>query len=225
MLNESKRYYIPSMYARFGLLFIVGGSAVCATSFYFSPSMIIYPVAGNYVNLGFTIGLGLISIGIALISIGISKESKKIAMNSDIKMRSIANVQFLQAVDKLEDARIEFIKTFKGIPGYSPELFTWKTKSCVKMAVELLKRDVENRYIDSNYQDDLFFYFNTSFIHFIKNTNWKKEEKSQSHMIQSYAMLDEYYNETRKKELEDFITDETEFKDFYKRVEEFKKTL
>ena len=157
------------------------------------------------------------TFGMALLAIGL-------AVSSNVKMESIANVQFLQTVDKLEDARIEFIKTFQGIPGYSPELFTWKTKSCVKMAVELLKRDVENRYIDSTYQDDLFFYFNTSFIHFIKNTDWKKEEKSQKHMIQSYAMLDEYYNETRKKELEDFITDETEFKDFYKRVEEFKKT-
>lgn len=176
-------------------------------------------------SIPLSLGIALFSIGIAMHSCKISEEAKKIAYDSDIKMKSIANVQFLQAVDKLEDARIEFIKTFQGIPGYSPELFTWKTKSCVKMTVELLKRDVENRYIVSTYQDDLFFYFNTSFIHFIKNTDWKKEEKSQKHMIQSYAMLDEYYNETRKKELEDFITDETEFKDFYKRVEKFKKTL
>ena len=56
-----ERYYTLSLSGRIGILFIGVGFVVCFTSFYYFPSMVIYPDAGNYVNLGFTMGFGLIS--------------------------------------------------------------------------------------------------------------------------------------------------------------------
>ena len=160
-----------------------------------------------------TFGFGFFSLGFALYAYAFS-------MKSDEKMKSIVNVEFLKVINMLEDARIEFIKTWKGFPGYSPELFTWKTKSCVEIAVELLKKDEIKKYIDPEYQDKLFHYFNISFKHFFKIPNWKKETNSQTHLIESYALLDDYYNPQRRQELEEYINPRKEkyFANFYEEV-------
>ncbi len=171
--------------------------------------------ASQFAATFFTGGLGIFSIGIAFHAVDISKKSDK-------KMKSIANVQFLQAVDKLEDVRAFFIGAI-----YKPDLFGWKTKHCIEMILELLKRDEEKKYIDPKYQDKLFHYFTISFKHLLKYTNWEKEKDAISRFIESYAMLDEYYNETRKKEFDEFYNNSLKdtIKDFYDRVNEFKKNL
>jgi hypothetical protein len=160
----------------------------------------------------FTVGWGMITFALALYSIFLARDS-------DEKMKSIVNAEFLQAINMLEDARIEFIKTLDFIqpvvtvgpqqttrtPSYSPELYTWKTKSSIEMAVEFLKRDKQKNYIEPGYQDKLFHYFNMSFNHFFKYPNWKNEEKSMNHLVNSYAQLENYYNTQRKKEFIDAL--------------------
>lgn len=163
-----------------------------------------YPRLENWMELGkyvVTLGLGLFSVGLALAA--------------SEKMKSIANVQFLQVVNMLEDARVYFIA---GI--YKTETYTWKTKSSIEMAVELLKRDEKRKYIELSYQDKLFHYFNISFKHFFKLPDWKKEKKSMKHLIESYASLDDYYNYKRKQELEKYINSKKEkyFKNFYTEI-------
>ncbi len=99
---DEERDYSMSLSGRIGLLFIAVGFVIFLYSFYHIPSMI-SPVGGNYVNLGFSIGIGFISIGIALISIGISKESKEIAEDSDKKMQSIATADFYEITYRFWD--------------------------------------------------------------------------------------------------------------------------
>lgn len=90
------KYFNIGLSSRFGILFITSGFVSCFCSFYYIPRMIISPNVGNFVNLGFTIGIGLISMGIALISIGISKDSKQIAEESDKKMTALAELNFVE---------------------------------------------------------------------------------------------------------------------------------
>jgi hypothetical protein len=134
-----------------------------------------------------------ISLGLSFIAIGISIES-------DNKMTSIANVQFLHVANMVEDARAYFIA---GI--FNPETYTWKTKNSIEMAIELLKIDEKKKYIKPEYQDKLFHYFNMSFNHFFKYPKWQDEKISMEHLISSYAMLEEFYNPLRKKEFNDSL--------------------
>lgn len=168
-------------------------------------------IFGSYLDLEKWVELGKysVAIGLGLLSVGL-------ALDTSEKMKSISNTEFLHVVNMLEDARIEFNKTLSyldyiirpekykipPIPGYSPETFTWKTKNCIEMAVELLKRDEKKKYIEPDYQDKLFHYFNMSFKHLFKlpSNIWKNEDKSMNHFITSYAMLDDYYNDKCKEE-------------------------
>ena len=174
----------------------------------------------------FSVFLGTLSLFIASHSLVLSKESSEIATSSDNKMKSIVNVQFLQAVNMLEDARAYFIG---GI--YKPDLLGWKSQNIIEMAVELLKRDEEKKFIKPDYQDKLFHYFNISFIHLFAYKKWEEEKKSVdtgiSNFAKAYAMIEDYYNDKRKKELKDFIKTEPkiDYEDFFNRVEQKKKKL
>lgn len=184
-----------------------------------------YPTMTDFqiLSIPLSLGIALFSIGIAMHSCRISEEAKKIAKDSDIKMKSIANVQFLQVVNMLEDARVYFIA---GI--YKTETYTWKTKNCIEMAVELLKRDKKEKYIESDYQDKLFRYFIMSFNHFFKDPNWKNETASINHLIESYAMLEDYYSDKWNEEFNTHLEDKLGKKgkkDFLKKVKETKETL
>lgn len=174
----------------------------------------IYGAIDNKNNLIMNCGTFIFSSGLA--GLGLC-----FAFDSSNKMKSIANVQFLQTVNMLEDARAYFIG---GI--YKPDLFGWKTQNIIEMAVELLKRDVKKRFIEPDYQDKLFHYFNISFKHLFKYPNWEKEKEAITRFITSYAMLEDYYNSLRKKELKKFITEEPkiDYDEFYSRVGEIKGT-
>ena len=158
--------------------------------------------------------------GIVTFSWGFALAAYLIAVDSARKTKAQINVQFLQVVNALEDVRAYFIG---GI--YLPELFGWKTKNTIEMATELLKRDKKQSYIEPDYQDKLFHYFNISFKHLFKYPKWDKETSAISRFIESYAMLEDYYNDLRKDELKKFIAEEPKMKDFYKKVAEFKETL
>jgi len=175
------------------------------------------------VIIGFSYELNtFLETGKYFVPVGIGLYAVGLALDSTDKMRSIANVQFLQVVNILEDARAFFIG---GI--YKPDLFGWKTENIVEMAVELLKRDEKKKYIDPEYQDKLLHYFNISLKHLFKFPNWNNETDAINRFVKSYAMLEEYYNDKRKKEFIDAI--EKNFgkdKDgFFLQVKEAKKKL
>lgn len=167
-----------------------------------------------------------INAGIVLFSWGIAALAFKISSDSAKNTKAQSNVQFLQVINMVEDARAYFIGGM-----YKPDLFGWKTYSFIRMAVELLKKDEKKECIDPEFQDLLFHYFNISLKHLFKFPNWEEEKGSVktgiTNFIKAYAMLEDYYNDLRKNEFKKFITEEPkiDFKDFYKRVEEFKKTL
>jgi hypothetical protein len=166
-----------------------------------------------------------IDAGIVSFSWGIAVLAFKISSDSAKNSKAQSNVQFLQVINMVEDARTYFIGG-----RYKPDLFGWKTHSFIRMAVELLKRDEKKECIEPDFQDLLFHYFNISFIHLFKFPDWEKEKISVdtgiNNFTKAYAMLEDYYNSQRKKEFKKFIKEEPKinFEEFYKRVEEVKKT-
>jgi len=153
------------------------------------------------ISILISLSLGLISIGIAFYSIGLSKDSDK-------KMISIANANFLNIVNMVEDIRINFI-----IGAYHPETFTWKTLSCLEMAKELLAKDVQKKFIKNEYQNKLVHYFNNSLeVFFDEGYSWTKLKKmkrgknSQEHIIHAYRIIQDFYKEPNiKTELENIL--------------------
>jgi len=99
------------------------------------------------------------------------------------------------------------------------------------MAVELLKRDEKKEYIEPDFQDLLFHYFNISFKHLFKYPEWEKEKNSVdtgiTNFTKAYTILEDYYNDERKKEFIDFIMAEPkiDFEEFCKNVEKIKTNL
>jgi len=222
-----------------GIILIVLGFIISIITAIIASLVNFTDITLSVISIYVSFTLGLISIGIAFISIGLS-------MESDEKMKSVVNTEFLHAVNMLEDTRIEFIKTLNFIdslasvpsptappnpsvpttsstpnsptlsvpipttpptqspliipltPGYSPELYTWKTESSIEMAVELLKRDKEKKYIEKKYRDKLFDYFITSLNHFIRYPILWNEKKSLNHLATCYAMLEEHYDNSHK---------------------------
>lgn len=236
--------YSDEMFNLMKSLFFVGGGVMAFTGIYLG-----WAILSGYAREHYEIAMANIlyigMIGVFLIIVPtmwldyhtkkrkieekqtIKKEStfnktNEMIVDSDENVKSIVNVQFLEVVNKLEDARASFIG---GI--YKPDLFGWKTKSFVEMAYELLKRDEDKKYIDPKHQDKLFHNFTISFKHLVKYQSWEKENSAISRFIESYAMIDDYYNKTRKEEFDKFYSDSLKdtIKDFYDRVKEFKKTL
>jgi hypothetical protein len=158
-----------------------------------------------------------ITLGLSFIAIGI-------AFDSDNKMIAIANANFLNIVNMVEDVRINFL-----IGAYHPETFTWKTLSCLEMAKELLAKDVEKKFIKNEYQNKLVHYFNKSLeVFFDEGYSWtklkriKRGKNIQEHIIQAYRIIQDFYKEPNiKKELDDILTtklNQTERNDFNKRL-------
>jgi hypothetical protein len=139
----------------------------------------------------------LLPVAIAFFSLHFASHSIVIADESDRKMKAIANVEFLKIVNMIEDARILFIR-----PIYRIDTYTWKTRNSIEMAVELIKRDKENNYIEPKYMQKLWDYFILSLNHFLRSPNFKKEKasneeiynNSMNHIAESFAMLEEYYD-------------------------------
>jgi len=206
--NKTKTWYYLSLCLLFGgLVVFIIGSFLKQDQFY-------QETYGLWMDSGlFIFSSGLASLGVSF------------AIDSSYKMKSIANVQFLQVLNMLEDARAMYIGG-----KYKPDLFGWKTQSCVEMAVELLKRDEKKRFIESDYQDKLFHYFNMSFNHLFKYPNWETETDSVntgvSNFTKAYAMLVDYYNTLRKSEFDRDLRLEPkiDYDEFYSRVDEIKRT-
>jgi len=123
-------------------------------------------------------------------------------------MIAIANANFLNIVNMVEDVRINFI-----IGVYPPETFTWKTLSCLEMAKELLAKDIEKKFIRNEYQNKLVHYFNKSLeVFFDEGHSWTKLKKIkrgkniQEHIIQAYRIIQDFYTESIiKTELESLL--------------------
>lgn len=186
----------------------ISGIISCIVGFIFLliTLIIVYTVSLTADNISkisilISLALGFISIGIAFYSIGLSKDSDK-------KMIAIANANFLNIVNMVEDIRINFI-----IDLYSPETFTWKTLSCLEMAKELLAEDVAKKFIKNEYQNKLVHYFNKSLeVFFDKGYSWTKLKKikrgknMQEHIIQTYRIIQDFYKESNiKTELENIL--------------------
>lgn len=114
----------------------------------------------------FPLGLAFFSIAIAFHSCIIAEEAKEIAIDSDLKMTTIATSDFMDITHRFEDLKnlIVGVKVdSKGKilwPGYWPgtgrSYYTWKCEQLMKRAIELLKWD-----IDPDYQEQLArFYYN-----------------------------------------------------------------
>jgi len=131
-----------------------------------------------------------ISLGIALFAIGISYESAD-------RMKAIANTNFLQVVNMFEDVRVFFISDW-----YNVETFTWKSRSHIEMATELLKEDKKKYFIEKSYQDKLVKYFKTSMnVFFQKGYTWSNIKDSQrANIVRAYYLLHDFYREEATEE-------------------------
>ena len=110
---------------------------------------VIFMLIGTFYNISnfieaakwvLSMGLGITSLGIAFHSIVISEESRKIAGESDEKMKSVSNAQFLSVISKFEDRRIDM--TFN--PHYL-HIGLWKALVDMDEAVELNSSENINR--------------------------------------------------------------------------------
>ena len=90
----------------------------------------------------------------------------------------------------------------------------------IRKVPELLKKDETKKYIEPNYKDKLFRYFNMSFKHLFKLPSWGTEKNSQKHLIETYALLDDYYTPPYREALEAYVKNQKEkyFTNFYKEV-------
>ncbi|MBE3095087.1 MAG: hypothetical protein IMZ52_08655 [Actinobacteria bacterium] len=145
----------------------------------------------------------LLPVGIAFLSLSFACNSIVIADESDKKMKSIANVEFLKVVNMVEDARIYFNAKI-----YPTKTYTWKTRNNIEMAIELIKRDKENNYIEPEYMEKLWYYFKMSFNHFFHDANWRNEKDSMNHLAESYAMLEEYYDSKHITEFNTYVNED-----------------
>jgi hypothetical protein len=110
-----------------------------------------------------SIGVSLIGLGIAFESkfLGersikisedsslIANESKQIAQSSDEKMKSVANANFLELIDKFENRRLELHKNFS-VP-LEMEWTAWKCLNYVEWALELkkwVKPEYQAKFVD-----------------------------------------------------------------------------
>lgn len=191
------RKYVPKGYNLLSLVTVIIGLIFFWIAFYISiiNSNNMNDTVISAMSLILTIAVGFVSIGISFFAIGLSQKS-------DEKMKSIANVEFLKVVNMIEDARIYFIA---GV--YRVDTYTWKTRNNIEMAIELIKRDKENNYIESKYMDKLWNYFIISFNHFFKYPNWQKEKVSMNHLAESYAMLEEYYDSKHITEFNAYVNE------------------
>ena len=108
--------------------------------------LIITPPFQEIFNLIPTIGLFLFPLGLAIISVGLSLHSQDIATDSDNKMKSIANSNFLEICSEFTDKRIQRFQhpTVLGIEGT-----IWKCRQYIEWANELEER------VDQKHQDEL----------------------------------------------------------------------
>ncbi len=200
MWNRIKKY-IPKGYNLLSLVTIIMGIiffwVACIVSIINSKNM--NDTVISAMSLILTIGMGFVSIGISFFAIGLSTKS-------DEKMKSIANVEFLKIVNMVEDARIFF-----NAGAYPVKTYTWKTRNNIEMAIELIKRDKENNYIEPEYMEKLWYYFKMSFNHFFHDANWRNEKDSMNHLAESYAMLEEYYDSKHITEFNGYVDED--FKD------------
>jgi len=99
-----------------------------------------------------TVGIAFLSLYFATHSIVISKESRKIAGESDEKMIANANESFLKIVDTFEDKRIQLLQhpVWLGIEGT-----IWKCQTYLDRAIKLKK----SSNIDIDNQNKLFNQF------------------------------------------------------------------
>lgn len=141
-----------------GIMFIGLTLTICGGLLQISPTDL-------YVGLFFTLGFGLFSGGVALVSIGIARvsidlgkdsmkiadKSKKIAKDSDDKVNSIANANFLRVVGQIEDLRLSFKETEMAINEEDEsvlilpklitkrEIYGWKVVTYIREANEILR--------------------------------------------------------------------------------------
>lgn len=130
-------------------------------------------VISEYLNINFAVIVFMITIIIAIISVAlgilsyklgiksreiaeqslnISKQAKRIAEDSDYKVNSIANANFLRVIGKIEDLRLSFKETEMTIINKNgsvvilPKLITkreiygWKVVTYIREANEILRK-------------------------------------------------------------------------------------
>lgn len=105
---------------------------------------VIFILGHNY-----EIGFFLITLGFAIFSVGLGRRAIIIAKDSDKKVKSIANTNFLRVIGQIEDRRIEIY--FDWIK--YRRINTWKVLTYVMEANELIeycdiKKEYRDRFID-----------------------------------------------------------------------------
>jgi len=154
----------------------------------------------------YLIGLTLLPLGLATLSLGLSLHSQDIAGNSDNKVQSIANANFLRVIGQLEDRRIELASpqirvenTEDGLQVWeTTKLYTirpintWKCLTYIREAEELMKfSNIEKPYIDRLV--NLFI----KYIETISHTSHDFTNEEMSHVLSMYKHIFEIKNINR----------------------------
>jgi len=180
-----------------------------------------------------SLGIAWISLAVALlgsltgvISYNISKESKKIAIDSDEKMKEISNMNFYEALSDLEYTRMRTInREPPHPPPYSEGTFIWRSLSdCERLA------ELNRNHIKSIHQKKFVEYFCASmevlYHEEYKSLKLRKiSDSERKQIIKMYLIVLKYErrdNEekrllTARKELMKQKPDESE-SDFFNRV-------
>ena len=182
----------------------------------------------NYRNEA--LGITWISLGIALlgaltgvVSYYISKESSRIATESDEKMKEIANMNFVEALKDFEYTRMKIINPEES--QYDVSTFIWRSLSDCERIAELNKD-----YIKPKHQRTFVDYYCASMevlyhIEYKPLKLRKIKDNERKQIIQMYLIVRKYANvdngdsrlQTARKELMKQTDDESE-SDFFNRV-------
>ena len=176
------------------------------------------------------LGITWISLGIAflgaltgVVSYYISKESSRIATESDEKMKEIANMNFIETLNDFEYTRMRTIN--RDVSPYDVSTFIWRSLSDCERIAELNKD-----YIKPIHQRKFVHYYCTSMevlyheeYQSLKLRKIKENERKQ--IIQMYLIVRKYERkendesrlQTARKELMKQMDDESE-SDFFNRV-------
>jgi len=145
------------------------------------------------INIIPTIGLSLLALGLAVISIGLSLHSQDVATDSDNKMISVANSNFLHAVGKFEDARLDF-----QLGQYPRKYALWKAYTYTKEGRELMKFCKINK----EYQRRFISLFGTLINIYPWNSSDKIWTEELSHFSSIYDfMMELKVDKTKKDEI------------------------
>lgn len=133
-------------------------------------------------------------------------------------MKTIANANFLEALNDFEQTRVKFIGPS---PRYSVQLFIWRSRTILERANENDKHTIKPKY-----QKRLFHFFVVSLRELFARHTWNSlQARKQRDVIIMYSIAREYQREQEHWDelLELFVTrmgkrsDESE-EDFFNRI-------